>query len=692
MEIDLSYLTNILTSPPGNLLYHLVISLAFVLISGLAIPGLNLANSEDRARHILVGCSTLLLIHIVLFAASLVQGLTPFSLALLESLASTLMIIWLFWIFHEEDPNFFLTGVNIFLTLALFIISTIILIMTNLGGTQGNFDPNMVIISWQLGAILLIALGLVLTFLKRPPQWVIAVCIMLVLASGHALEIILIDSLALKLGAVRLAQILSLPWTIVIVQRFSKSQSDKVEIRETPKMPSEEQRVDTKPTLIEYLLSVPLQKTQQDKFKAVARALSLGSLADICCILKLNEEADTFEMIAGYDLIREVFLDQAVFPTDSLPHILKTWQENRILKLSRSFTEGRDFETLTELINYPHLGNMFAYPLPSDEEPLAGGVILLTPYTERIWQNSTTSLFDQIRPTLSRVLFTPSDIEQLQIELSNAEEKIQQLINHKESLQADLVEKEFTIENLESALKQWKARFQIEKLESVNRIEKLQEQIDQFSAQPEDRSDISSKLEQMAAKIRQLTSERDQLKKELAKAEARINTLNIEKGQTGPIRLSMETQVVSLDSILANVRLKIASQLAALSIDLEIVNPDGHQMIKVDPELTQATIFGLLDNAIKASSPGGKVQVNQKLSLETGMLIIQITDYGEGLTPEEQKSLFSAEPEMNPGIGSIQSIREAIRAIRVLNGKIWLKSKKGEFTTFRVQLPVRIID
>jgi signal transduction histidine kinase len=335
---------------------------------------------------------------------------------------------------------------------------------------------------------------------------------------------------------------------------------------------------------------------------------------------------------------------------------------------------------------------MFAYPLPSDEEPLAGGVILLTPYTERTWQRGTTSLFDQIRPTLGSVLFSPDDYEQLQIELTKAEEKIQQLIIKKDALQADLLEKEFTIENLESALKQWKARFQIEKLESVNRIEKLQEQIDQFSAQPEDHSDISSKLEQMAAKIRQLNSERDQLKKELAKAEALINTLNIEKGQTGPIRLSMETQVVSLDSILANVRLKIASQLAALSIDLEIVNPDGHQMIKVDPELTQATLFGLLDNAIKASSPGGKVQVSQNLSLETGMLIIQVTDYGEGLTPEEQKSLFSAEPEMNPGIGSIHSIREAIRAIRVLNGKIWLKSKKGEFTTFRVQLPVRIID
>ena len=175
MEIDLSYLTNILISPPGNLLYHLVISLSLVLIAGLAIPGLNLENNEDRARHILVGCSTILLIHIVLFSASLVQGLTPFTFSLLESLASTLMIIWLFWIFHEDDPNFFLTGVNIFLTLAFFIISTVILIMTNLSDAQGNFDPDMVIISWQLGAILLIALGLVLTFIKRPSQCVIAV-------------------------------------------------------------------------------------------------------------------------------------------------------------------------------------------------------------------------------------------------------------------------------------------------------------------------------------------------------------------------------------------------------------------------------------------------------------------------------------------------------------------------------------
>jgi len=74
------------------------------------------------------------------------------------------------------------------------------------------------------------------------------------------------------------------------------------------------------------------------------------------------------------------------------------------------------------------------------------------------------------------------------------------------------------------------------------------------------------------------------------------------------------------------------------------------------------------------------------------MLIIQVTDFGAGLTQAEQTAFFSADHESISGIGSIQSIRTAIRAIRVLNGKIWLKSKKDLFTTFRVQLPIRIID
>jgi sensor histidine kinase regulating citrate/malate metabolism len=82
----------------------------------------------------------------------------------------------------------------------------------------------------------------------------------------------------------------------------------------------------------------------------------------------------------------------------------------------------------------------------------------------------------------------------------------------------------------------------------------------------------------------------------------------------------------------------------------------------------------------------------QHLTFETGMLIAEVTDHGEGLTAEEQSALFNAGQTLVPGIGDLSAIRNAIRAIRVLNGKIWLRSQKNNYTTFRIQLPIRIID
>jgi sensor histidine kinase regulating citrate/malate metabolism len=106
----------------------------------------------------------------------------------------------------------------------------------------------------------------------------------------------------------------------------------------------------------------------------------------------------------------------------------------------------------------------------------------------------------------------------------------------------------------------------------------------------------------------------------------------------------------------------------------------------------QTALYELLTNAILATEYGGTIRLEQKISLEMGMLTVQVTDFGVGLTQAEQTALFSAQHEVIPGIGSVPAVRNAIRAIRVLNGKIWLKSKKVSYTTFRFQIPVRIID
>jgi signal transduction histidine kinase len=254
-----------------------------------------------------------------------------------------------------------------------------------------------------------------------------------------------------------------------------------------------------------------------------------------------------------------------------------------------------------------------------------------------------------------------------------------------------LANKELALDQQEKYIQQLKNELRTFNSDADQRIETLQLQIENLKAALSSQQ-AGPDLEQMQSEIRQLTNENEQLQIMLSRANARIRDLETQAGQTGPIRLSMQNQIISLDSVAANVKLQINQQLQQKHLNLEIINPDGRQMIKTDPELLQNILLGLLENAIQVSQAGNAIQLSQRLSFETGMLIIEVTDFGEGLTPEEQKAFFSADYNAMPGIGSISAIRNAIRAIRVLNGKIWLRSKKWNFTTFRVQLPVRIID
>ncbi len=271
-------------------------------------------------------------------------------------------------------------------------------------------------------------------------------------------------------------------------------------------------------------------------------------------------------------------------------------------------------------------------------------------------------------------------------------EAIDQMQRNTDHLREMLAEKEQDLEVLQSTVKQLKAKYQIEKLEFVKQMEALQQEIEVAQGHFPDQREIVRQLEQLQAEIRQLTDERDHIRTALTRANARVKHLENQAGQTGPTRLSFDNQIISLDFVAANVRLQVASKLQQANIELEIVNPDGRQMIRTDPELLQTVLQGLLENAIAASEPGEEIELSQTLSMETGMLIAEITDHGEGLSEAEQTALFSAGQESIPGIGDLPAIRNAIRAIRVMNGKIWLRSRKNESTTFRVQLPIRIID
>ncbi len=694
MRINLSAFFGILTSPPGDLIYHLVVGLSLILVVATASRKLSRSTIGRRAWHVWIGGLVLLLFQIILFCLRFFTVPTaeviPAACILAEYLVDAIAVVCIVWTFIESNKQHLLTGLAIFICLALSCLSVFSLIVVSLQPDFLRLDASLLQTLWQVASLILALLGLVPIMIKRDDQWILGTAILILLAAGYTIQLTLLADQTSYMGAVRLAQVLSYPWMTLLMQRFAGNKRVDGQPDEYPQI--KDKLVDTKPELMDLLLKIHTQETSAEKYRAVVQALSLSVVADICYIARIPEKGNPIQLIAGYDLIREEFLKPAELDRAELPEIINAWEAGEPAELSQTHKNTRDAITLTTLLNYHRIGNLLAYPLGSAERLLMGGVIFLSPYTDKRWGHAAIHQMETIRETLAQVIFEPDLQEKWRSELSEVQIQVITLLEEKKRIIQTLTEKEELIKQLNMELKRLKATYQIDRFEQVRQTDRMRERIRELTIKSNAQAGLSAKLEQMNESIRQLIKERDQLKTALEQANTRIKDLETKAGQTGPIRLSMENQIISLDSIAANARLGVASRLQQEQVKLEIVNPVGRQMIKIDPELLQTALQGLLENAVLASRPGKTILLNQKLSFETGMLIIQVTDYGEGLTPVDQKNLFSADYTAVPGIGSVAAIRNAIRAIRVLNGKVWLRSKKEDFTTFRVQLPVRIID
>ncbi len=696
MDFELSVIFSLLTQTPGNLVYHLVSGLILVVLIAFAMVNKARGVNAKLTSHILQGGLVLLLIQFLTFitienAENLKFLETALSVAVLERVFAGLLITWLIWTILKEEIPFLFTGSAIFLTLVIIIGGMISIIIAEVAEHPAAWGQSSILIVWEAASVFLILSGITLLFYTKPDLYLVGVFLLIMLGLGYIAKWFYPESTDLSLGSFRLAQTLALPWLLTYVKGFYEAEPQPG-FGTSPPIKNPDEPVDLTPLLVKQLLEINLQETAEKRYQAIAHALSLSLVSDVCYIVKFRKKEAKIDLVAGYDLIRELNLKSATLLREELPNIMDAWEDNQTYRLSSPGSNIPDTLTLTLLLHYHFLGNLLAYPLSLPGQPVTGGVIFLSPYTSKDWGEKHLQILDSTRSTLAEVLLTRSPQEKLGTELDQIQRTTQLLTEENENLTytVDRVEAELGVKK--AALQQLKAKYQTERLETVKQIEAFQEKIDLLEIQRSEEIEKTAVLEQLKTEFNQLRNERDRLKVSLKRAEAKIKSLEVEAGQTGPMRLSTQNQVLSLDSLAATLKLGKMSALQDKNLELEIINPDGRQLIKTDPDLLRKILHGLINNAIEASNPGKTIELSLRLSLETGMLIIEVTDYGEGLTQTEQQALFSSEVEIIPGIGNIPDIREAIRAIRLLNGKIWLRSKKGAITTFRVQLPVRIID
>jgi signal transduction histidine kinase len=109
-----------------------------------------------------------------------------------------------------------------------------------------------------------------------------------------------------------------------------------------------------------------------------------------------------------------------------------------------------------------------------------------------------------------------------------------------------------------------------------------------------------------------------------------------------------------------------------------------------DGEKVKQVLFNLVENAVKYSPDGGRIEV--RLEPANGSLRFAVTDEGLGIPAAEQRRVFEKfhrlDPNLRRGVGGTGlGLYICSELVKHMNGRIWVRSAEGEGSTFTFELP-----
>ncbi|MDR1183877.1 MAG: HAMP domain-containing histidine kinase, partial [Coriobacteriales bacterium] len=149
---------------------------------------------------------------------------------------------------------------------------------------------------------------------------------------------------------------------------------------------------------------------------------------------------------------------------------------------------------------------------------------------------------------------------------------------------------------------------------------------------------------------------------------------------------ALETRVFRLDEQIRRAILALEGRWTQkgieMEVDLPIVNHAGSQ------ELLMRVWVNILDNAVKYSAEGGRIEVG--LTEPGPVVVVTIRDYGKGMDAQEQRHIFDKfyrGESSRKGDGNGLGLSLVKRIVDLSEGSIEVASALGAGSTFTVTLP-----
>ncbi len=165
--------------------------------------------------------------------------------------------------------------------------------------------------------------------------------------------------------------------------------------------------------------------------------------------------------------------------------------------------------------------------------------------------------------------------------------------------------------------------------------------------------------------------------------------LDVSRIQLGRIQLA--PQPLNLNEFFAEILQVIQPQIIQKKLNFIKKMPKTLPTVLLDKRYTRMTVENMLTNAVKYTPDGGKVTFD--LKIENGVLRCSVSDTGCGIPKEEQGKIFGkmyrASNVRNTVEGNGFGLYVAKGAIEGQGGKMWFTSEEGKGTTFFIELPLK---
>ncbi len=120
---------------------------------------------------------------------------------------------------------------------------------------------------------------------------------------------------------------------------------------------------------------------------------------------------------------------------------------------------------------------------------------------------------------------------------------------------------------------------------------------------------------------------------------------------------------------------------------------DGPESIIADGARLKQVLFNLIDNAIKFTPDGGKIDVLVSATTDNKCLLFSVKDSGIGISAEHQKLLFQPFKQLDSSYnkryeGTGLGLNLCKKIVQLHGGRIWVESEQGKGSRFSFTIPV----